>query len=152
MDTVDKETRSKIMSKVGQKATGPEMKLRKVLFARGFRYRVNVKTLPGSPDLVFKKYKVVIFVHGCFWHRHKGCKYATIPKTRVEFWTKKFEANIERDKRNVEKLIREGWRVVLVWECALKKKSSTELEAIVSILSGWIRQEADEILEISANT
>ena len=78
MDTVDKETRSKIMSKVGQKATALEMKLRKVLFCRGFRYRVNVKKLPGSPDLVFKKYKAVIFVYGCFWHRHEGCRYAIL--------------------------------------------------------------------------
>jgi len=89
MDTVDKETRSKIMSKVGQKGTAPEMKLRRTLFARGFRYRVNDKKLPGSPDLVFKKYKAVIFVNGCFWHRHEGCKYATMSSTRKEFWTKK---------------------------------------------------------------
>ena len=108
MDTVDKATRSKIMSKVGQKATGPEMKLRKALFSRGFRYRVNVKKLAGSPDLVFKKYKAVIFVHGCFWHRHEGCKYATMPSTRKEFWGAKFKANIERDKQNIQKLIAEG--------------------------------------------
>ncbi len=138
MDTVDKETRSKIMSKVGQKATAPEMKLRKALFARGFRYRVNVKKLSGSPDLVFKKYKAAIFVHGCFWHRHEGCKYATIPKSRVEFWSAKFKANIERDKQNIQKLIESGWRVLVIWECVIKKKDEKSFRKVVDEVERWL--------------
>jgi len=143
MDTVDKETRSKIMSKVGQKGTAPEMKLRRALFARGFRYRVNDKKLPGSPDLVFKKYKAVIFVNGCFWHRHEGCKYATMPSTRKEFWTKKFEANIARDKKNVDELLEMGWRVLVVWECILKKKKETGFDEAIELIAEWLGSDAE---------
>ena len=139
MDTVDKRTRSKIMSKVGRKSTGPETKLRKALYARGYRYRINVKKLPGSPDIVLPKYKAAIFVHGCFWHRHEGCKYATTPKTRVEFWTKKFEANIVRDARNTKAMIESGWRVIVVWECAIKKKNDEEFDALVDDIVKWLR-------------
>lgn len=138
MDTVDKATRSKIMSKVGQKSTGPEMKLRKALFAKGFRYRVNVKKLPGSPDIVLPKYKAVIFVHGCFWHRHKGCKYATMPKTRVDFWNAKFNANIKRDRKNIDALLDAGWRVLVVWECVLKKKGQTGLDEVMDSVIQWL--------------
>jgi len=151
MDTVDKKTRSKIMSKVGQKSTGPETKLRKALFARGYRYRINVKKLPGSPDIVLPKYKVVIFVHGCFWHRHEGCRYATMPKTRVEFWTKKFKANVERDRRNVEKLLKDGWRVAIVWECAVKEKDETKFTEVVDELEKWIEDESRSFLELPRN-
>lgn len=120
MDTVNKATRSKIMRSVPQRGTTPEIRLRKALHRRGFRYRVNDKRLPGSPDIVFPKYHAVIFVHGCFWHRH-GCKYTTTPSTRKEFWAAKFKANVERDKRNEEKLIELGWRVLVIWECEIKK-------------------------------
>lgn len=139
MDTVDEATRSMIMSRVGQRDTGPEMKLRRALHALGFRYRVNVKKLPGSPDLVFPKYKAVIFVHGCFWHRHEGCKYATTPKTRVEFWKTKFNANVERDRKNIEKLEKLGWRTMVVWECELKKKKDSDaLEKTISSVKEWL--------------
>lgn len=120
MDTVNKATRSKIMKSVPQRGSTPEIRLRKALHRRGFRYRVNDKRLPGSPDIVFPKYHAVIFVHGCFWHRH-GCKYTTTPSTRKEFWAAKFKANVERDKRNEEKLIELGWRVLVIWECEIKK-------------------------------
>lgn len=120
MDTVNKATRSKIMRSVPQRGTTPEIRLRKALHRRGFRYRINDKRLPGSPDIVFPKYHAVIFVHGCFWHRH-GCKYTTTPSTRKEFWKAKFRANVERDKRNEEKLIELGWRVLVIWECEIKK-------------------------------
>ena len=143
MDKVDKETRSKIMSKVGQKATGPEMKLRRALHKLGFRYRVNVRKLPGSPDLVFPKYKAVIFVHGCFWHRHEGCKYATTPKSRIEFWEAKFKANVERDRRNVEALLNDGWRVMVVWECALKKSQKMEFEEVVTLIAEWLDSDVE---------
>lgn len=120
MDTVNKATRSKIMKSVPQRGSTPEIRLRKALHRRGFRYRVNDKRLPGSPDIVFPKYHAVIFVHGCFWHRH-GCKYTTTPSTRKEFWAAKFKANVERDKRNEEKLRELGWRVLVIWECEIKK-------------------------------
>jgi DNA mismatch endonuclease (patch repair protein) len=120
MDTVNKATRSKIMRSVPQRGTTPEIRLRKALHRRGFRYRINDKRLPGSPDIVFPKYHAVIFVHGCFWHRH-GCKYTTTPSTRKEFWAAKFKANVERDKRNEEKLRELGWRVLVIWECEIKK-------------------------------
>ena len=120
MDTVDRATRSKIMASVGQRNTGAEMKLRKALHRLGLRYRLHDKRLPGSPDLVCPRFRAVIFVHGCFWHRHNGCKATTFPKTRQDFWAAKFETNIARDQRNIEELQKEGWRVAVVWECALK--------------------------------
>ncbi len=126
------------MSKVGQKNTGPELKLRKSLHRRGFRYRLNVKGLPGSPDLVFPKYKAVIFVHGCFWHAHEGCKFATKPLTREKFWKDKFEANRERDQRNYYALESLGWRVLVVWECSIKKKEVNELDRLISRVVKWL--------------
>lgn len=119
MDTVSKTTRSRIMRSVRQKDTEPELRLRKILHRMGFRYRLHDKKLPGSPDLVFSKYKTVIFVHGCFWHRH-GCKRTTMPATRKGFWQDKFSANIKRDKQNITDLKSAGWCVMVVWECQIK--------------------------------
>lgn len=136
MDTVDRSTRSKIMASVRQKSTGPEMRLRRALHKIGFRYRVNDNNLPGSPDLVFPKYKAVIFVHGCFWHRH-GCKATTTPKTRREFWKAKFNANIERDRSNTEALLNKGWRVMVVWECSLKGKKAN-LDYVAQKVRDWL--------------
>ena len=138
MDTVDKKTRSRIMASVRQKGTGPELRLRKALHRLGYRYRLNDNKLPGSPDLVFPKYKAVIFVHGCFWHRH-GCKASTTPKTRREFWLAKFKANIERDKAKIEALKKEGWRVLVVWECSLKG-SEADLDGVVQNVGDWLRE------------
>lgn len=101
--------------------TKPEILLRKLLFSKGFRYRINNKNLPGKPDIVLKKYKTVIFVNGCFWHGHENCRYYVIPKTRTEFWTDKINGNKKRDKKNTELLIKMGWKVITVWECELKK-------------------------------
>ena len=137
MDTVDVDTRSKIMSLVRQKSTGPELIIRKALHHRGFRYRLNVESLPGSPDLVFPKYRAVIFVHGCFWHRH-GCKATTTPGTRQEFWQAKFKDNVSRDKRNIEELRNISWRVMVVWECVLKKNKKS-LNHIVDDVVKWLR-------------
>ncbi|WP_150779075.1 very short patch repair endonuclease [Pseudomonas fluorescens] len=120
MDTVSKETRSRMMSRIVGKNTRPELKTRKLLHAQGFRFRLHVKALAGQPDIVLAKYKACIFVQGCFWHRHEGCQYATMPTTRVEFWTEKFRHNVLRDARNRELLIAAGWRVFEVWECSLK--------------------------------
>lgn len=121
MDTVSKQKRSEIMSKVKRKNTKPEILIRKALFAKGFRYRVNVKALPGTPDIVLKKYRTIILVHGCFWHGH-DCKYGKIPATNTEFWKEKQERNKERDKRTIEELETSGWRVFVVWECEVKNK------------------------------
>ena len=122
MDTVDKTTRSRIMSRVGQKDTGPEMKLRRSLHKIGLRYRLHDKRLPGSPDVVFPRFKAALFVHGCFWHRHPGCHLTTTPATRPEFWNQKFEKNVARDHK-VQTLLEEaGWRVLTIWECETKSE------------------------------
>ena len=116
------EQRSRNMSSIKSKNTKPEIKVRKVLHSMGYRFRLHSKDLPGSPDIVLPKYKTVIFVHGCFWHRHQNCKYASTPKTRQEFWNKKFNENINRDKINQENLSSKGWKIIIVWECEIKDK------------------------------
>ena len=112
--------RSKNMAAIKSKNTNPEIKVRKLLHSLGYRFRLHKKELPGSPDIVLKKYKTVVFVHGCFWHRHKECKYASNPKTREEFWNKKFLSNIERDIKVRERIKAAGWKSIVVWECELK--------------------------------
>ncbi len=116
------EQRSRNMSAIKSKNTKPEIKVRKVLHSMGYRFRLHSKDLPGSPDIVLPKYKTVIFVHGCFWHRHQNCKYASTPKTRQEFWNKKFNENINRDKINQENLSSKGWKIIIIWECEIKNK------------------------------
>lgn len=111
------------MSRIRPKNTTPEMKVRSELHRRGFRFRVNVRKLPGCPDIVLPKYRTVIFVHGCFWHRHAGCKYAYLPKTRREFWDKKFRDNVDRDELNKIRLEESGWRTIIIWECEIKKSN-----------------------------
>jgi DNA mismatch endonuclease (patch repair protein) len=112
--------RSGMMSSIRGKNTLPERTLRSLLFAQGHRYRLHVGHLPGSPDLVFPKHRAVIFVHGCFWHRHENCRYTTTPKANSDFWQKKFQGNIDRDRCHVAMLRELGWRVAVVWECSLK--------------------------------
>ena len=126
MDVFDKMKRSEIMAKVKQKNTGPEQVVGKFLFSKGFRYRKNVKSLPGSPDIVLVKYKTVIFVHGCFWHGHQNCQYFKLPKSNVEFWKSKINSNQIRDKHDVADLQAKGWRVIIIWECELKNKARRE--------------------------
>lgn len=120
MDIVSREVRSRMMSSIRGKDTRPEMKVRRLLHAQGFRYRLHVGHLAGSPDIVLPKYKVCIFVQGCFWHRHEGCRYSTVPATRPEFWQQKFRHNVERDARSREQLLKNGWRVIELWECGLR--------------------------------
>ena len=120
LDIVDAKTRSHMMSKIKSTGTRPEMIVRRYLHGCGYRYALHKKDLPGSPDLVLSKYKLVVFVHGCFWHRHNGCFYTSQPATRVDFWVKKFEVNVARDAKNISELKRLGWRVLIVWECGLK--------------------------------
>lgn len=122
------------MRAVRQKHTAPEIRTRKALHALGYRFRVQRQDLPGRPDIVLPKHKVAIFVHGCFWHRHPGCPKATDPKTRHEFWSRKFEANVARDQLQIAALKAAGWRVLVVWEC-----ESKEPKALAAILKGFIR-------------
>ena len=116
------EQRSRNMSAIKSKNTKPEIKVRKILHSMGYRFRLHSKGLPGSPDIVLPKYKTLIFVHGCFWHRHENCKYASTPKTRKEFWESKFKANVKRDKEIQEKIKNIGWQSVVVWECEIKNE------------------------------
>ena len=121
MDVHNKETRSYNMSRIKGRKTKPEEIIAKYLFSQGFRYRRNVKKLPGTPDIVLKKYKTVIFVNGCFWHMHEGCKYFVLPKDNSEFWKNKLLANKERDEKEKKGIEELGWKVIVVWECQLKK-------------------------------
>ena len=120
VDSLTPEKRSWNMSRISGKNTKPELAVRSLLHRQGFRFRVNRKDLPGKPDIVLKKHKAVIFVHGCFWHRHKGCNDTSTPKTRTQFWQKKFDENVARDKRNIRALRESGWNVIVVWECEIK--------------------------------
>ena len=130
-DTVSKEKRSEIMSHVTGKETKPEIIVRKYLFARGLRYRKNVKRLPGTPDIVFPKYKTAVFVNGCFWHGHKGCRYSHLPSSNFEYWEKKIADNIERDERKKRELEGLGYRVLIIWQCQLK--SNTKIETLEAL-------------------
>lgn len=118
MDYYSKRKRSEIMSRVGQKNTKPELLVRKFLFSQGFRYRVNVKKLPGSPDIVLPKYRAAIFVHGCFWHGH-SCRAGHRPQSNTDYWLPKIETNIERDARKIAELEALGWRVFVIWQCEI---------------------------------
>lgn len=126
MDNHDKKTRSYNMSMIKSKNTKPEQIVRKYLFSLGFRYRKNVRVLPGSPDIVLPKYKTVIFVNGCFWHGHKGCRYFFWPESNADYWHKKISNTMERDAKNTSLLVQSGWRVLVVWECELKKEKAAE--------------------------
>jgi DNA mismatch endonuclease (patch repair protein) len=120
VDNISAGERSKIMAKVRSKDSRPEMLVRRLIFAQGYRYRLHARDLPGCPDIVFSGRGKVIFVHGCFWHRHQGCALARMPKSRIDFWGPKLEANKQRDTRNKRQLTREGWKVLTIWECQLK--------------------------------
>jgi DNA mismatch endonuclease (patch repair protein) len=119
-DVHSKEIRSKNMAAIKGKNTRPEMLVRKFLYAHGYRYRLHDKKLPGKPDIVLPKYKTVIFVHGCFWHGHKNCKYFVVPKTRTEWWLNKINGNIANDVKAAKALKKEGWKIINLWECGLK--------------------------------
>jgi len=122
-DIFSEEQRSYVMSRVGSKNTKPELIVRSYLHGLGFRFKIHEKNLPGRPDIVLPKHRCVVFVNGCFWHRHKGCKRASMPSTRVDFWQAKFESNIARDQKNLCLLKKAKWKVCLVWECEIDKIS-----------------------------
>ncbi|MEN2434929.1 DNA mismatch endonuclease Vsr [Weeksellaceae bacterium A-14] len=125
-DVHSEAVRSYNMSRIRGKDTTPELLVRRFLFANGLRYRLYDKKLPGKPDIILKKFKTVIFVHGCFWHGHDNCKYFVVPETRTEFWLNKIEGNKKRDERNIMQLKNEGWNVVIIYECQLKKEKQEE--------------------------
>ena len=131
-DTLSPEERSRNMAAIRSRDTKPEVYLRKLLFAKGYRYRIAAKNIPGHPDIFLRKYNTAIFVHGCFWHRHPGCKYAYIPKSRIEFWQKKFDDNIRRDVVVSEELKKSGINQIIVWECTIKQmRKDSAFEALV---------------------
>jgi len=143
MDTVDKATRSRMMSNIRGKDTRPELLLRRELHRLGFRFRNHATSLPGKPDFILPKYRAAVFVHGCFWHRHVGCRLASTPATRPDFWNAKFEANIDRDARARDALLRSAWRVATIWECGLRK--AKDVSAAAEIVARWLPSELDTL-------
>lgn len=129
-DKLTPEKRSWNMSRIKGKDTKIEVEVRKYLFSKGYRFRKNDKRYPGKPDIVLPKYHVAIFVHGCFWHRHEGCKDATTPKTRTEFWLEKFDKNVKNDQIKQEKLRELGWKVIVIWECELKRSFQEAMDKV----------------------
>jgi DNA mismatch endonuclease (patch repair protein) len=138
-DALSLEQRRQLMAKVHGKDTAIEKKVRSYLHEKGYRFRKHVAGLPGSPDIVLPKYKAVIFVHGCFWHGHSGCRKSRLPTTRHDFWEEKRRANLERDARKISELTGSGWRVAIIWQCALEKP--TTLSNTMSTLENWLTSE-----------
>ncbi len=149
MDIKSPEERSRNMAAIQSKNTKPEIYFRKLLFAKGYRYSLNSKKVPGHPDIYLRKYNTAIFIHGCFWHRHSGCQYAYMPKSRVEFWQKKFETNIRRDYVVKTELQNEGVRCMVVWECTVKqmKKDREACERYLKIAETFLKN-TDLYLEL----
>lgn len=133
-DKLTREKRSWNMSRIRGKDTEIEIKVRKYLFSRGFRFRKNVTNMPGKPDIVLPKYKTVIFIHGCYWHRHAGCKNCTTPNTNREFWLEKFEKNIQNDSKHQQELEAAGWKVLILWECEIENDFNRSMDNLVSEL------------------
>jgi DNA mismatch endonuclease, patch repair protein len=136
VDSLSSERRSWNMSRIRSRDTGPERQLRSMLHRAGFRFRLHDRSLPGTPDIVMKRHNAVILVHGCYWHRHDGCSNATTPSTRTDFWKSKFEATVARDKRNADALQELGLRVIVIWECKLKKNPDT----VMSEIRNWLKE------------
>lgn len=145
IDIVDRQTRSRMMSGIRGKNTKPELALRRALHARGLRYRIHSKKILGCPDIVFPKYRALVFVHGCFWHRHQNCRYATTPASRQEFWQAKFSANVRRDRTVRKALLLKGWRISIVWECALRKPDQVVTAA--AAINDWLLSD-NKLLEL----
>ena len=141
-DIFDPEKRSEIMSRIRGRDTKPELIVRRIAHGLGFRFRLHRKDLPGRPDIVFPRHQAVIVVHGCFWHRHPGCKRASSPKTRVRYWQNKFEDNVVRDKRNETALRDLGWKVMVIWECETK-----DHEAVAARIESFLRRDDSEPVE-----
>jgi len=133
MDTLTQEQRTRCMSRIKSKNTKPEIIVRKVLTKLGYRYRLHVKILPGKPDIVFSKRKLVIFINGCFWHQHQGCKRQSLPKTNTEYWHNKLQRNIEKQKKDIDELISLKWKVTIIWECDTRNEEvlTTSLKEVL---------------------
>ena len=146
-DVLSPEQRSRNMSAIRSKNTKPEVYFRKRLFAKGYRYRISEKSVPGHPDIFLRRYNTAIFVHGCFWHRHHGCKYAYMPKSRVDFWQKKFDDNVRRDAAVKAELLERGIKCLIVWECTIKQmmKSSDIERRIIQQCTSFLHTEADRL-------
>jgi len=137
-DVHDPQVRSYNMSRIRNKNTKPEITVRKFLYQSGFRYRLHDSKLPGKPDIVLKKYNTIIFIHGCFWHGHEGCKYFVIPKTKTQWWLDKISRNIKKDAENFEKLAENNWNIITIWECELRKgKLENTLNDLVIKIKGF---------------
>jgi DNA mismatch endonuclease (patch repair protein) len=143
-DIVDPSTRSRMMASIGAKDTLPEKKVRRYLHALGLRYRLHGRSLPGRPDLVLPSFRTVIFVHGCFWHRHAGCRFATTPASNAEFWRRKFQTNIDRDAAKEASLSTAGWRVLTIWECETDNEESLERLFWEVVIRFWTDEIAEE--------
>jgi DNA mismatch endonuclease (patch repair protein) len=146
-DIVDPSTRSRMMAGIKGRNTKPEVALRSALHRRGLRFRLHVSALPGKPDMVLPRFKALVFVHGCFWHRHTGCRLAYNPRSKIEFWSNKFAGTVDRDARQVEALSRAGWRIATVWECALRDRGAEE---VAQEVDSWLRS-ANSMLEIGSS-
>ena len=147
-DVVSSVKRSEMMSGIRNKDTKPEITVRKLLHKQGFRFRLHRKDLPGKPDIVLPKYKTVIFVNGCFWHGHENCHLFRLPKSRTEFWSKKINGNVKRDHNKTRLLLDAGWKVITVWECAIKGKSRLPIEVISSMIKSCILDNENVLCEI----
>ena len=143
MDTITKEQRSRNMAAMHSVNTIPEIYLRKLLFSKGYRYSINFKKLPGHPDIYLRKYNTAVFIHGCFWHRHEGCKYSSTPKSKVEYWNKKFEMNINRDRVVKEELKNANVKCLVIWECSIKKmrKNPEFCSEILSVITEFFKSQ-----------
>lgn len=141
MDKITKEHRSWNMSRIRGRDTKPELIVRSLLHKMGFRFRLHRKDLPGKPDIVLPRYKTVIFIHGCFWHRHEGCKFAYSPKSRVDFWQSKFSCNINRDVIVKNKLEEAGWKVIVIWECSISEINRSSFSDVIKALAESITNE-----------
>ncbi|WP_200992672.1 very short patch repair endonuclease [Pseudomonas cichorii] len=137
VDVVDTVTRSRMMAGIKGKNSSPELTIRKALHARGFRYRIHVSNLPGKPDLVLSKYKAAVFIHGCFWHGH-NCRYFKLPGTRPEFWQEKISKNRARDEQQLMLLRSSGWRVLIIWECAIREMKKSRSTVLIETVADWI--------------
>jgi DNA mismatch endonuclease (patch repair protein) len=145
IDVVSPLARARMMANIHGKNTKPEISLRHSLHRLGFRYNLHPKYMPGKPDLLFPKWQAVIFINGCFWHRHENCKLAASPKSRVEFWTEKFEKNILRDRENIRKLHEQNWRVGIVWECSTRSR----LDEVVIEVASWLKNKRSAYKDFS---
>ena len=149
-DIVDRQRRSEMMAGIRRRDTAPEMAVRRIAHRMGLRFRLQRKDLPGRPDLVLPKHRLAVFVHGCFWHRHEGCRYASTPKSRVAFWTEKFESNVARDARQEAALRALGWRVLIIWQCETRDEAAVERRLAASIDWGRVANEQESTSSVAA--